>query len=218
MATGGRLMRKIEIPEMFVMIKSLWPKSTLDPKNELQVKFWYSRLKEIDTDVVRCALEKLSDTSRYEPTIADIKATCAEITQERLCDVEEGWGLVQKAIRSYGYMRAEEAMQSLPNEVQEAVKYMGGFKSICEGEVEGENTTRAQFRRCMETVVKRRREDNQTSLLTKTAILQLRALNYHQIEECVEPIQINIERRNTSEKDFECVENVLRELGYRGGE
>ena len=95
-----------------------------------QTAMWYSFFSFDDFQTFRTAVKKLCVTSRFFPSIADIKATMAE-TDLRRIPADEAWNDVQCAIRKYGYYRPDEAMESLTPETQAAVRSLGGFQRIC---------------------------------------------------------------------------------------
>lgn len=83
-------------------------------------------------------------------------------------DETEAWGLVKKAIRSFGYARAEEAYASLPVEVVQAIQAMGGWLEICSSE--NDEADRAHFYRTMKSINKRQELDNVVSIGLKNQI------------------------------------------------
>lgn len=116
---------------------------------------WEKSLSDIDYQTAESALLKVLSTSRFFPTIADIREATAQITQPRVLDAIEAWGMIVEAIRKYGYYRQKEAMESLPVEVAEMVKRFT-WNELCLSE--NVETLRAQFRMAWETQSKRKKE------------------------------------------------------------
>lgn len=115
-------------------------------KDEELVDIWFNELAYMDDAKAVLAVKKVISTCDFV-TIKNIKQAYAEMDMPVQIDTEEGWGLVERAIRNYGYPRADEAMASFPSQVQKAVSYMGGFQSICEAEKK--EVIRGQFNKAM---------------------------------------------------------------------
>lgn len=116
---------------------------------------WEKALSDISYDVAEKALLKVLSTSKFFPTIADLRDAATQITQPRTLDAMEAWGLINEAIRKFGYYRQAEAVDFLPNEVAEMVKRFT-WRELCLSE--NVETLRAQFRMAWETQSKRRNE------------------------------------------------------------
>ena len=91
---------------------------------------WEKSLSDIPYDIAEKALIKVLATSKFFPTIAEIREAAADITQPRTMDAIEAWGLVIKAIRRYGSYRESEAIASLPEDVAQMVKRFG-WRELC---------------------------------------------------------------------------------------
>lgn len=116
---------------------------------------WEKALSDISYDIAEKALIKVLSTSKFFPTVADIRDATAQITQPRTLDAMEAWGLIVDAIRKYGYYRQGDAMRSLPDDVAEMVKRFT-WHDLCLSE--NPETLRAQFRMAWETQSKRKNE------------------------------------------------------------
>jgi hypothetical protein len=119
---------------------------------------WEKALSDISYEVAENALLKVLSTSRFFPTVADIREAVSHITQPRTIDAMEAWGLIIKAIRKFGYTRQKEAMDWLPEDVGEMVKRFTWWE-LCMSE--NPETLRAQFRMAWETQSKRQNEMRQ---------------------------------------------------------
>lgn len=116
---------------------------------------WEKSLSDIDYPIAEKALLKVLSTSRFFPTIADIREATAQITQPRQLDAMEAWGLIIQAIRKYGYYRTKEAMESLPPDVVEMVRRFTWYELCMSENIE---TLRAQFRMAWDIQSKRKKE------------------------------------------------------------
>lgn len=131
------------------ILESAFMNFTFNIKDEFKVEVWYGELAYMDDAKAVLAAKKVISTYDFV-TIKNIKEAYGMIDNPMKVDTEEGWGLVEKAIRNFGYMRAEEALASLPTQVQKAVMYMGGFQSICEAEKK--EVVRGQFNKAMAAI------------------------------------------------------------------
>lgn len=127
-----------------------YSKNVFNPDDPDMAKMWFGLLKHIDDTVFMNAVHKILVNEVFAPNLAIISKYCAEIAAPIEVDDSEGWGLVVKAINNYGYMRADEAMNSLPKTVRDAVTRMGGFEMICESEEP--DVLRGQFYKAMASI------------------------------------------------------------------
>lgn len=116
---------------------------------------WEKALSDIDYKTAENALLKVLSTSRFFPTLAEIREAIAQITQPRQIDAMEAWGMISDAIRKYGFYQQKEAMESLPGDVVEMVKRFT-WRELCLSE--NVDTLRAQFRMAWDTQSKRKKE------------------------------------------------------------
>ena len=61
---------------------------------------WEKALSDLDYPTAEKALIKVLSVSRFFPTIADIREAATQITQPRVMDAMEAWGLVGQAIKN----------------------------------------------------------------------------------------------------------------------
>ena len=106
-------------------------------------ELWRATLSDMPFNVAKQAIVKVLSTSRFFPTVADIREAAVQITQPRKMEAMEAWELIASAIRRFGFMRKAEAMAALPEDVARAAE-MFGWKDLCHGE--NVDTMKAQFR------------------------------------------------------------------------
>lgn len=119
---------------------------------------WEKALNDMDYPTAEKALIKVLSTSRFFPTIADIREAAAQITTPRVMDAMEAWGLIVQAIRKHGMYRQKEGLESLPPDVREMANRFT-WRELCLNE--NPDTMRAQFRMAWETQSKRENEMRQ---------------------------------------------------------
>ena len=93
---------------------------------------WYGLLKDLPYGAVSVAARSHMARSPYPPTIADLRGICLEYSNPEV-SVDDAWGMVLKAVRTYGYMREAEALESFPEPCRSVVKNIG-WQNICQSE------------------------------------------------------------------------------------
>lgn len=184
-------------------------KNTYNPENEGMVDLWYELLQHYEDKVFEKAIKQIILNEEFAPKLATISRYCSEIAAPVMDDTE-GWGLVVKAIRHYGYTRVEEAVKSLPPTVRKAVEYMGGLKIICESEEP--DVVRGQFNKCMAAINQRERAARREH----KGLMESIALN-NQVEETLQ-LESQEWKRSSKEsvqKGIEHIESIIDELGLR---
>lgn len=116
---------------------------------------WEKSLADIPYGIAEKALIKVLSTSKFFPTIAEIREAATQLTQPRTMDAIEAWGLIVQAIRKYGFYNEGDAMRSLPEDVAAMAKHFT-WRELCLNEKP--DTLRAQFRMAWETKSKRTEE------------------------------------------------------------
>jgi hypothetical protein len=116
---------------------------------------WEQALSDMPYEVAEKAILKVLSTSKFFPTVAEIRDAGIQLTQPRSIDAIEAWGLIIQAIRKYGMYDQEKAMQSLPSDVEAMVRRFT-WRELCLNE--NPDILRAQFRMAWETQSKRERE------------------------------------------------------------
>jgi hypothetical protein len=149
-------------PETFETIIKIFKKTFLhfnkfDLEDMEQIELWYNELAYMEDVKAVLAAKKVIATCEFV-TIKNIKQAYGDIESPIKIENEEGWGIVEQAIRIYGYMRADEAMASFPSQLQKAVAFVGGFQSICESE--NKDVIRGQFNKAMAAANERTRSNN----------------------------------------------------------
>lgn len=142
------------------VIKAAYPSQTILP-DKTSMDIWFGMLKDLEYSTVRNAIQEIIATSKFAPSIADIRDKASQ--RITIPDPEWGdaWELVIKAIRKYGYMQEKEALRSMPELTMRCVKRLG-WQNICMSE----NITadRANFRTIYEKELQQRKTYNQIPL------------------------------------------------------
>lgn len=94
---------------------------------------WFSLFEMNTLEEFAAAARKCALTSKFFPSVAELKAAIAE-SAVGMISADEAWNKILEAIRRFGWWKSEEAMKSLPPAVARSVNNMGGFKRLCESE------------------------------------------------------------------------------------
>ena len=147
-------MTKVEIVKLMAWAAANFPhlqEKDLRPTAAL----WAKALEDVPYATAEAALLKVLSTSKFFPTVADLRVAVVDITSPRLPSAAEAWFEVTQAIGRYGYYRQEEALASLSPPVARVVRMLGWRDICCSEEPE---ILRAQFRKAYETQAERDRE------------------------------------------------------------
>lgn len=147
-------MNRKEIINLLGIATANFP-STQEKDMKPTAVLWEKALSDVPYEIAEKAIIKVLSTSRFFPTLADIREAIADLTQPRTLDAMEAWGLIGEAIRKYGWYRQKEAMEFLPEDVREMVKQFTWW-DLCMNEQP--DILRAQFRKAWEIRSKRKDE------------------------------------------------------------
>lgn len=115
------------------------------------IKTWYMLLQDIPFEKLSVAVQKHIMTSKYPPTIAELRAAAIS-TERSVGNWSSGWEQFQTAIRKFGYYRQEEAFDVMDELTRTVVKRLG-WKNLCMSENPIQD--RANFRMIYEQEEKR---------------------------------------------------------------
>lgn len=194
-------------------LKSNYPNWQFNLNDEVTLTLWFEGLKDLPYEILNLGIMKLLSEEQFYPNIAKIRKACASIISAPSTDATEAWGLVQKAISSFGYMRGEEALASLPPDVAEGVKRTGGWMALCMDE--SPEITRAHFHKAMQQIEARKSSQSVLSIGMKQAIEsyqqlakeeEQKLLGYHYQEK--EEV-VHVKR---SQSDMDSIEAIIGKI------
>lgn len=196
-------------------IKGAYPNfNIMNDKYSLQI--WYKMLADLDYKMCETALMELFATHVYPPQIAEIRQKCAEYMNPQIEDSGSAWEEVQRAVRKYGYYRAEEAMQSLSPVIRKAINRIGGFTAICASD--NPSMSRAHFYKMYEAIAEREK----TESMLPPAITGRKAqyLEMAMSNQEIEDKHIATEREDHKEvksSSPEYIDSLMRRYGFKTG-
>ena len=172
-------MERADFKDWIDALQTYYPRFNIIP-NPQAITLWYKELGDIPKELLDTALRRWVNTEKWPPTIAELRALCAEIVNGKAPDWGEAWYEVERAIGRYGCERGQEALAAMGPLTQAAVKRIG-WRSICLSE--NPDIMRAQFRQCYEICAKRSQENLVLPSSLKESIKQIGGVNLPLIEE-----------------------------------
>lgn len=150
-------MNKREFGIFASALRTYYPKENILP-NEQAMELWFKQLQDIPYNVAEVMLNKWVATNKWSPSISDIRAATADLTQGEAKEWGDAWEDVLRAIAKYGSYREEDALNSLDETTRRVVKRLG-FRNICMSEEI--QVDRANFRMVYEQQVERNKQNAQ---------------------------------------------------------
>lgn len=138
-------------------LKTVYPNESF-LANQEAIAIWYRLLSDLDYNAVNAAVQKHICTSKFPPTIADIREACNKFAMVNRKDWLEGWSMITKYIGKYGYYQPREAIAALKefDETTGRVAELLGWQNLCMSE--NPAADRANFRQVYETTQQREAE------------------------------------------------------------
>ena len=163
-------MTKKETVALFALVSSLFPRDEKFAKpDKMMIMAWEEMLEDIPFDVVKAAVKANVATSKFPPSISDIRDFATRMTGERRLSADEAWGLATEAMKSYSLRTVRikedepeeftkfgepvkirpsnleyEAKSHLPHEIWGVLERMG-YADVCVSE--NPDVVRGQFMR-----------------------------------------------------------------------
>ena len=152
-------MNKPEFTNLIKAVRAAYPNFQMINTQE-GMEMWYAMLSDIPLQALSVAFQKHISTSKYPPSIAEIRELATE-QKGGIKDWSEGYGLLKRAIKNFGYYKEKEAMEwlgeidPLTRTIVRRLSYQTFFLS------EDEMTDRANFRMAYENQQKIQARQNQ---------------------------------------------------------
>lgn len=141
-------MAKITKQDFMKIVKAIqtyYPRADAFPKTDA-IALWYEELNDLTYEQMTTALRRHVATSKWSPTIAELREQCVEI-EIPVDDWGVAWEELQRAIRNWGWSREEEAYASMSDLTRQTVRRLG-YQYLCESQ--DQMADRANFRNIYE--------------------------------------------------------------------
>lgn len=119
------------------------------------MRVYFDLLGDLPLEALQVAAKRalLEQTYAVFPQVGTLRKLAAEAMTPTACvPAVEAWGIVRRAIRTWGYARGEDALASLPPVVRRAVECLG-WRELCDAT--NTEVVRAQFERNYATLLQR---------------------------------------------------------------
>lgn len=194
-------MNKKEFSQLSIGLKAAYPRFQM-LTTDAEMTFWYRMLQDIDYRVAENAALEYISTNVFPPSIAEIRKLCAERMAKPVLPFDEAWGIVQSAMRSYGFYNPQEAFATMDELTLSVVKNLG-WSRLCQSE--NPTADRANFREAYEAKAKAMQNNMQLPEFVAHQKLQLQEHYIPAIETktvpCIEDTQpVDIRETLTDEQ------------------
>ncbi len=139
-------MDKQQFATLAIGIKSAYPASKILEDNA-SMDFWYMMLRDISYETAENAVMEHICTNIFPPNIAEIRKLCMERLKAPVLSFDEAWGVVQRAISTYGWYHPQQAFETMDELTLSVVKNLG-WSRLCQSE--NPTADRANFREAYE--------------------------------------------------------------------
>ena len=151
-------MTEQEFGQFAAALRTYYSREAILP-NRQAMELWYRQLQDIPFPVAEAVLNKWVATSKWSPSIADLREGVAEIQRGgQTPDWGEGWNQAMNAIRKYGSYDEERAL---------------AYKALCWSE--NQVADRANFRQVYEILAKRQAETDRIPIAVRETLAALAA-------------------------------------------
>lgn len=138
--------RKI-IVEAISLLKITYPNSLKDLGEadlKMMIDVWYNDFKDVSKEEFKKAIQDIRYTSKFFPSIADIKEEIARIKTNDIPEAEDEWQEVLNTVRQFGSYREQEALQDLKPYTSKIVRYIG-YQRICASTPDEQTWNKKEF-------------------------------------------------------------------------
>lgn len=162
-------MNTMEFSTIASAIQAAYPNHTVMPDRQSK-EVWYTMLNDLEYKVCLTAIKQIISTSKFPPSIADIREKCTTLTCIQVKDWGDAWQDVLDAIRFSGMYQENEAIARLDDMTAKCVKRLG-YQNLCTSE--NIVADRANFRMIYEQEAKRTNTYNQLQQNVKYNMAEL---------------------------------------------
>lgn len=142
---------EVEVKRALAILSVTYPNYNFSKE---AVAIYISMLKDIPAPALEAGVKQHIATSKWFPTVAELREAALRLTTDSLPSASEAWGEVTEQMRRVGSWGKPEFSHEL---VEKAVSYSGGWKYLCASEVQG--IERSNFLKTYNTLHKRAADD-----------------------------------------------------------
>ena len=143
------------------------------------LNIWYTLLQDLDYMIAQAAIQKHMITSKFPPTIADIREQAAAVSYGEKPLWSDGWEKAVRAIKRYGSYNPSAALAEMDEITRKTVERLG-YRELCLSE--NIMADRANFRMIFEQLADREKEAQKIPYTLSTLIegVQRKGIGYEE--------------------------------------
>ena len=156
-------------------MKAVYAQPTFIPDQDA-FNMWYALIGDLPYDVCAVAIKKFMLTSKFPPTVAEIRELASGIVNGEPMTWGESWERALNAVRKYGSYNKMAALDSLDPLTRKCVESIG-YMELCMSE--NIMVERAHFQKVFEVFAKRAETEKKmpTALLQEINRLQIKGVD-----------------------------------------
>ncbi|NLH38315.1 MAG: hypothetical protein GX468_09335 [Thermotogaceae bacterium] len=104
-------------------------------------KLWYNSLKDLDDDAFQYAVEAIAKTSKFAPSIAEIREKAWEYKHPDILTAEQAWEIIYNDLHKYGFYK----QPTYDNPILERAKNAISWEALCNVTTDQVSILRRQF-------------------------------------------------------------------------
>ncbi len=140
-------MSPAEVAKLLAVAAAAYPSLEVD---DLRHRLWAEMLGDLDYELASLAVRRHISTSRFAPSIAEIREHAAAVANPGQLTGAEAWGELREAVRCYYLHNPEEALESLSPATRRVAEMIGWREIYMADATDG--VLRGQFLRMFEQV------------------------------------------------------------------
>jgi len=130
------------------LLASVYEKMERVATDKLLADLWYRVLSDLSDEAFQYAIENIVKTSKFPPSIAEIRSKAQEFCHRNDLTAEEAWSVLYKDIRQKGWYHEP----TYSDWKLEAAKNALGWENLCNMETTQVGVFRAQFMRIYDSL------------------------------------------------------------------
>lgn len=151
-------MTREEAGKVVSVLFSTYPNATLERRH---VDAYVSGLLDLDAATVARAVDRLRRTSKFLPSVAELREAATDLTVGARRTGVEAWELLQRACRRWGWCSPPKVTDP---KMARAISALGGWVAACSITTEAEMSARARFIEAYDVFARRERLDLESGI------------------------------------------------------
>lgn len=147
--------------EAFKLVGVLFTSYPQARLNQSNADAYVSALIDMPADAAARAIERLRRTSKFLPTISEVRECVSDLSVGPRKTGVEAWESLQKAQRKWGWCRPPKVTDP---KMARAIEVLGGWQAVCSITTDMEMSARARFIEAYDVFSRRERLDMESGI------------------------------------------------------